>query len=232
MYPQFIKLTFAARMNFSKSIWFLIKKDLLIEWRQRYAFNGIILYLASVVFLIYVSFMELKPEMWLTLFWIVMLFTSVNAVAKSFLQEGRARWLYYYSIASPYAIIVAKMIYNLSLMLILCIIGLIIYSVVLGNPLLHPYYFLLVVILGSFSFSLTFTLMSALASKAGNSAMIMPILSFPIVVPILLLLVKLSREALYGGILEWPLKDFALLISLDAVMLVMAMLLFPFLWRD
>lgn len=219
-------------MDFLKSVWYLIKKDLLIEWRQRYAFNGIILYLASVVFLIYISFIELNPEMWLTLFWIVMLFTSVNAVAKSFLQEGRARWLYYYSIASPYSIIAAKMIYNLSLMLVLCIIGLLIYSLVLGNPLIHPYYFLLVVIVGSFSFSLTFTLMSALASKAGNSAMIMPILSFPIIVPVLLLLVKLSREALYGGFLEWPIKDFFLLISLDSVMLVMAMLLFPYLWKD
>ena len=219
-------------MTFNKSVWFLIKKDLLIEWRQRYAFNGIILYLSSVVFLIYISFIELKPEVWLTLFWIVMLFASVNAVTKSFMQEGRARWLYYYSIANPLAIIVAKIIYNLSLMLILCLIGLCIYSMILGNPLLHPLYFILVVILGSFSFSLTFTLMSALAAKAGNSAMIMPILSFPIVVPILLLLVKLSREAIYGGILEWPLKDFALLVSLDAVMLVLAMLLFPFLWRD
>ncbi|MEI7802748.1 MAG: heme exporter protein CcmB [Bacteroidota bacterium] len=219
-------------MTFSKAVWFLIKKDVLIEWRQRYAFNGIILYLASVVFLIYISFIELKPDMWLTLFWIVMLFTSVNAVAKSFLQEGRARWLYYYSIASPHSVIVAKMIYNLSLMLLLCIVGLGIYSVVLGNPVVHPVYFILVVIAGSISFSLTFTLMSALASKAGNSAMIMPVLSFPIVVPVLLLLVKLSREALYGGVLELPLKDFALLVSLDAVLLVMAMLLFPFLWRD
>lgn len=219
-------------MDFFKSVWYLIKKDLLIEWRQRYAFNGIILYLASVVFLIYISFIELNPEMWLTLFWIVMLFTSVNAVAKSFLQEGRARWLYYYSIASPYSIIAAKMIYNLSLMLVLCIIGLLIYSLVLDNPLIHPYYFLLVVIIGSFSFSLTFTLMSALASKAGNSAMIMPILSFPIIIPVILLLVKLSREALYGGFLEWPIKDFSLLISLNSVMLVMSMLLFPYLWKD
>ncbi len=219
-------------MTFTKSVWSLIKKDLLIEWRQRYAFNGVLLYLASVVFLIYVSFMELNPEMWLTLFWIVMLFTSVNAVAKSFLQEGRTRWLYYYSIASPVAIITAKIIYNLSLMLILCFIGLLIYGLVLGNPLLHPGYFVAVVILGSISFSLTFTLMSALASKAGNSSMIMPILSFPIIVPVLLLLVKLSRESIYGGVVQWLVKDFMLLLSLDAVMFVLAILLFPFLWRD
>lgn len=219
-------------MTFTKSVWSLIKKDLLIEWRQRYAFNGILLYLASVVFLIYISFMELKAEMWLTLFWIVMLFTAVNAVAKSFLQEGRARWLYYYSITSPVIVITAKMIYNLSLMLVLSFIGFLLYSLVLGNPLFHSYYFLLIVISGSISFALTFTLMSAVASKAGNSSMIMPILSFPIVVPVLLLLVKLSREAIYGGIVEWPVKDFILLLSLDAVMLVLAMLLFPFLWRD
>ncbi len=215
-----------------KDILLLIKKDVLIEWRQRYAFNGIILYLASVIFLIYISFIELKPELWITLFWIVLLFTAVNAVAKSFLQEGRSRWLYYYSIASPQSVILSKIIYNLSLMIILCVIGFILYSLVLGNPLQHPIYFLLIVLIGSFSFSITFTLMSALASKAGNSAMIMPILSFPIIVPMLLLLIKLSLESVYGGTLEWQYKDFALLISLVGVMIVMSVLLFPFLWKD
>ena len=213
-------------------IWKLIKKDLLIEWRQRYAFNGILLYLLSVVFLIYISFIELKPELWLTLFWIVMLFTSVNAVAKSFLQEGRGRWLYYYSIASPIAVITAKMIYNLVLMLLLAACGIFFYSLVLGYPLQHFQYFLLIVFLGSISFSLTFTLMSSLAAKAGNSSMLMPVLSFPIVVPVLLLLVKLSREALYEGALTIPYKDLILLASLDVVILLLAMLLFPFLWRD
>ena len=213
-------------------IWKLIKKDLLIEWRQRYAFNGILLYLLSVVFLIYISFIELKPELWLTLFWIVMLFTSVNAVAKSFLQERRGRWLYYYSIASPIAVITAKMIYNLVLMLLLAACGIFFYSLVLGYPLQHFQYFLLIVFLGSISFSLTFTLMSSLAAKAGNSSMLMPVLSFPIVVPVLLLLVKLSREALYEGALTIPYKDLILLASLDVVILLLAMLLFPFLWRD
>ncbi len=213
-------------------IWKLIQKDLLIEWRQRYAFNGILLYLASVVFLIYISFIELKPEMWVMLYWIIMLFTAVNAVVKSFLQEGRARWIYYYSIASPLSVIISKMIYNTILMLLMGLLGTIIYSLLLGNPLLHPFYFLIIVLLGSISFSFTFTLMSAVASKAGNSAMLMPVLSFPVIIPVLLLLVKLSNESLYGTSVEFPLKDFVLLIALDAVMLVLGMLLFPFLWRE
>ncbi|HAP01548.1 MAG TPA: ABC transporter permease [Bacteroidetes bacterium] len=213
-------------------IWKLIQKDLLIEWRQRYAFNGILLYLASVVFLIYISFIELKPEMWVMLYWIIMLFTAVNAVVKSFLQEGRARWIYYYSIASPLSVIISKMIYNTILMLLMGLLGTIIYSLLLDNPLLHPFYFLIIVLLGSISFSFTFTLMSAVASKAGNSAMLMPVLSFPVIIPVLLLLVKLSNESLYGTSVEFPLKDFVLLIALDAVMLVLGMLLFPFLWRE
>src|SRR5580698_7367229 len=130
-------------MVLTKEIIALIKKELLLEWRQKYAFNGILLYLFSTIFVVYISVYEVSPVLWIALYWIIMLFASVNAVAKSFLQEGRGRMLYLYTLASPQAVILSKMIYNAALMLFLAVAGLIMYSIVIGNPIVHPAHFML-----------------------------------------------------------------------------------------
>ena len=105
----------------------LIRKELILEWRQRYAINGIILYLASTVFICYTSF-NLKlglvdPIIWNALFWIIILFTAVNAVAKSFLQESYGRSLYYFSLVRPESFIISKIVYYSGLLLVMSTLG-------------------------------------------------------------------------------------------------------------
>ena len=93
-----------------KHIWILLKKDFLLEWRQKYSLYGLLLYLVSAVFTI--NMLQEKPEAetWSSLFWIILLFVSVNAVAKSFLQESKNRNIYYYTIHNPRDIIISKLI--------------------------------------------------------------------------------------------------------------------------
>lgn len=210
----------------------LILKDVTLEWRQRYAFSGIMLYLAVTIFLVYISFVEMDPVVWVTMFWIILLFTAVNAVAKSFMQESSGRQLYYYSIAHPRAVILAKLIYNSGMMLLLATMGMLLYTMVNKSPISQIPYFVMVVLLGSVSFGLAFTMMSAIASKANQSVALMAILSLPFIIPVLLLLIKLTQTALLNHVEFFPLQDFVLLFSLDVIMVVMAVLLFPYLWRE
>ncbi len=210
----------------------LILKDITLEWRQRYAFSGIMLYLAVTIFLVYISFIEMDPVVWVTMFWIILLFTAVNAVAKSFMQESSGRQLYYYSIAHPRAVILAKLIYNSGMMLLLATMGMLLYTMVNKSPISQIPYFVMVVLLGSVSFGLAFTMMSAIASKANQSVALMAILSLPFIIPVLLLLIKLTQTALLNHVEFFPLQDFVLLFSLDVIMVVMAVLLFPYLWRE
>src|SRR5688500_1827509 len=98
----------------------LISKELTLELRQKYVLNGILLYVISTVFISYLSFKRVSdPPTWNALFWIIMLFASVNAVSKSFIQESKGRQLYLYTLASPQAIILSKIIYNMLLMIAL-----------------------------------------------------------------------------------------------------------------
>src|SRR5918995_2115586 len=102
----------------------LVRKDLLLEIRQQYTFYGILLYVASTVFVLYLAMDQPEEKIWNGLFWMIQLFICVNAVAKSFLQESRGRMLYFYSIASPVEFIIAKMLYNLLLMVLMSLISL------------------------------------------------------------------------------------------------------------
>lgn len=227
-------------MKLFDQTWELFKKEVVLEWRSKYAFNGVLLYVVSTVFICYISF-TLTPGfdksagykiVWNVLFWVIILFASVNAIAKSFMQESKSRLLYYYSIASPHAIILSKTIYNILLMSLLSVLALIVYSVFFTNTIGDPLFYFLIVVLGSVSFSTVFTMISAIASKAGNNGTLMAILSFPVIIPVILVLIRLSKNAMDGLERSLSYGDIGVLCAINAIVIATALLLFPYLWRD
>jgi heme exporter protein B len=214
----------------------LIEKEIRLEWRQRYALNGMILYIVSTVFVCYMSFAlkskGMEPITWNTLFWIILLFTAVNSITKSFTQERAGRQLYYYTLASPQGIILSKIIYNIVLLLALSLIGLFIYIIFLGNPVQNLLMYLTAVVLGAIGFSSTLTMVAGIASKAENTSTLMAVLSFPIILPMLSMLIRLSKNAMDG--LEWNTSydEILILLAIDAIVITISYLLFPFLWRS
>jgi len=220
-------------LSTSKKIFALFRKDLLLELRQQYSFYGILLYIASTIFVLYLAMQQPEAEVWNGLFWMIQLFICINAVAKSFLQESKGRMLYFYSIASPSEYIISKLIYNLLLMLLMSLVSLILFFSIMGDPTINPFQFIGITILGGLGLSLVFTLLAAIASKAQQQASLMAILGFPIIIPQLLLLMKVSKAA-FGEVFEEKafLQSILLLGALDVLVVVLAIILFPFLWKD
>lgn len=205
----------------------------MLEWRSKYALNGILLYVVSTVFVCYLAFRQVSSaQTWNALFWIIMLFASVNAITKSFIQESRARQLYYYTIASPKAIIISKIIYNIFLMILLSLIALGFYSLVFNNPMGDPMFYLLSVLLGSISFASIFTMISGIASKASNGGGLMAILSFPLVIPLLVVLIKFSKNAMDGLDRSVSYDEIGVILAINVIVVTTSLLLFPYLWRD
>lgn len=210
----------------------LLKKDILLEVRQQYSFYGILLYIGSTIFVLYLAVEEPEPKVWNSLFWIIQLFISINAVAKSFLQESRGRMLYFYSIASPRDFVLAKLIFNSLLMLLMSLLSLFLFALFLGgNPIQKVGPFIGIVLLGGWSLSMVFTFLAAIAAKAQQNAAIMAILGFPIIIPQLLLLMRLSNAA-FNPVLTISIDAVLLLIALDIMVVLLAVILFPFLWKD
>ncbi|UBM60124.1 heme exporter protein CcmB [Marinilongibacter aquaticus] len=219
-----------------KEVLALLSKEITLEWRNKYAFNGMVLYLVSTVFICYLSFRiksnSLSPLVWNTLFWIILLFTAINALTKSFSQESKGRNIYYYTLCSPETIIVSKLIYNLLLMVFLAFSGLGIYLLFLENPVQDMPLFLLSVFLGAVGFAATLTLVSGIASKADNPSALMALLSFPIIIPMLLMLIRLSKNAMDGLAFSVSQDEILTLLGLDGIVLALSYILFPFLWRS
>lgn len=219
--------------RFIQQIIFLIEKEIRLEWRQKYAFNGLLLYVGATVFICYLSFHEiLDIPVWNALFWIIQLFAGVNAIAKSFLQESRGRTLYYYIVADPRAIILSKIIYNFLLMMLLSVFNLLFYSILIGNPIVDMPLFILSMLLGSMGLSSVLSMVSAIASRAGHSAALMPILSFPVLLPLLMTTIRLSKNSIDG--LAWAVSQplVIILAALNVMVAAMGFLLFPYLWKE
>ncbi|GAB3981901.1 heme exporter protein CcmB [Spirosoma terrae] len=214
----------------------LMRKEFLLEWRQRYALNGMLLYIVGAVVVCYLSFNarrgQLTPIVWNTLFWIIQLFTAINAIAKSFVQERAGRQLYYYTLASPQQIILSKILYNILLMLVLALLGFVVYAFVMGNPVNDMWLYVVTLLLGSVGFASSLTLVSGIASKAENSATLMAVLSFPIILPLLLMLIKLSKNAIDGLDRSTSWDEVGIVLAVDAIVVTLSWLLFPFLWRS
>lgn len=219
-------------MQFFREVGTLLLRDLRLEWRNRYALGGVLLYVLSTVVIVYTAVTRLQPMTWNALFWVIFLFAAMNAVVKSFVRENSRRHLYYYTLVDPAALLLAKTIYNAVFLFGLGLLTWLLLSLLSINPIRDSALFLYALGLGALGLSVILTFVSSIAAKAGNNTTLMAILGFPLVIPTLLLLIRISARSI--GLLEGDQLsgDFTLLIAIDLLMLGLGLVLFPAVWRD
>ncbi len=201
--------------------------------------GGIALYVLSSVMVIYFSLnyndslKQLSPTIWSIFFWLIILFSSINAIANGFFREAEGRSYYYYYIASPQAIILSKMLYNFIFTLLLISFAYLVFALMIGSPVVNTPLFFATALLGGTGYSFLFTLMGAIASRAGNNATLIAVLGFPIIIPLLIFITRLTAASI-GNVefTEGALKNLALLGGFDLMQLLLAYILFPYIWRD
>jgi len=214
----------------------LLKKELTLELRKKSVIAGIGLYLFSLTFICYITFAlrqnTINAATWSALFWLVILFSVVNSLAKSFIGEKKGLAIYYYSLASPQAIILSKIIYNTLLALILSLAGLLLFTLLIGNPIQDLKLFLVTLVLTGIGFSSSLSLISGIASKANNSNILMAVLSFPVLVSILLMAIRITKNALDGIDIAASYDELLNLLAINCIATALAYLLFPYIWRS
>jgi heme exporter protein B len=214
----------------------LIKKEFKLELRRKAVISGITLYLFSLVFICYITFSlrqnSISPATWSALFWLVILFSVVNSVAKSFIGERRGIFIYYYTMASPQAIILSKIIYNTILCLLLSLAGYLLFSLFMQHVITDHLLFLVTLVLTSFGFSSSLSLISGIASKTNNSNILMAVLSFPVVIAVLLMAIKITKNAVDGIERAASTDELLNLLAINCILTALAYLLFPYIWRS
>lgn len=214
----------------------LIQKEFTLELRRNAVISGIGLYLFSLIFICYLTFSlrqnSINEATWSALFWLALLFSVINSVAKSFIGEKKGLFVYYYSLASPQAIILSKIIYNTILCLVLSIVAYLLFSTFIGNPVKDTGLFVLTLFLTSVGFSSALSLISGIASKANNSNILMAVLSFPVIIALLLMAIKITKNILDGLERSASTDELLNLIAINSILTVLAYILFPYIWRS
>jgi heme exporter protein B len=208
----------------------------MLELRRKSVISGISLYLFSLIFICYITFSlkenSISAATWSALFWLVILFSVVNSVAKSFIGEKRGVFIYYYSVVNAQAIILSKIIYNSLLCLLLSFAGYLLFSLFIQNPVQDQLLFIATLFLTSLGFSSSLSLISGIASKANNSNILMAVLSFPVLISILLMAIKITKNALDGIDRAASFDELLNLAAINCISAVLAYLLFPYIWRS
>ena len=216
-------------------IFAILYKDFKIEINQSHLFFSVGLYVISSIYIIYISYQPtgiLSLEHWVSIFWVIILFSSISAVSKSFFQESGNRNYYYYYVLSPDELIFSKLIYNFLFIVFVTFLTFIIFSFLLGNFIYSFSFFVSLLFVGALSISNCLTLISAIGHQVKNNSILISVLSFPVIIPILLLLIRLSKIS--SSEFSWNLiqDDFYLLILLNIILVAMTKILFSYLWRN
>jgi len=194
--------------------------------------GGIFLFAATVVFLIFKSFNNISPREWTILIWIVMLFAGLNAVVKSFLQEKKETYMYYYTLFDPTDLIIAKLLYNFIFLCSIFVIILLFMGLFTSYPVKDQSLFFTGSLLGIFGISVVFTFVSVISASDNSNATLMSILALPLILPILLLLLKVSAVSVRLLNDSAVGDDIWLLFGVDSILFGAMLILFPALWRS
>ncbi len=214
----------------------LFKKDFSSELRTRYAVNALAMFIIVAISVILFSVGNERISDSLTggLFWVVIFFTAMSGLSRAFVsEEERGTSLTLQLIASPTTVFTGKLIFNLILVFCMNTVIALLYSAlfdafVLRNFVLFLYSF----ILGNIGLAVSATIIAAIISKAGAKGTLYPVLSFPILLPLILTSVKLTLFAIDGTSFEKAKFELAIIVSYDVIMTTASYMLFDFIWKD
>jgi heme exporter protein B len=153
-------------------------------------------------------------------------------VGKGFIGVSRGRWIYLNQLASPYQLVLSKIVYHWMLMLVFCLGNLLVFSGLMGYPIEHGWIYMAALLLTGMGIATIYTMISAIASKTPHPGVIAPVLSLPVILPLILVGMQASQKALNPVLVSSASKDLLLLLALNFLVLVLSGILFTPLWRD
>jgi heme exporter protein B len=171
-------------------------------------------------------------KIWNSLFWITLIFCTLQAISKSFLTVSRSRWIYWNQLSSPGQILWSKIIYGWLTMVALTLVNLILFGFFMGMPVIHMFAYVKILILVTGGISTIFTFIGAIASKANQAGFLAPVLSLPVILPLILLGIKASNKVFNPILVSSVNKDILMLTALDGLILVLSGILFSALWKE
>ncbi len=214
----------------------LFKKDFSSEIRTRYAINSLAMFIIVAISVILFSIGQerISKELTAGLFWVVIFFTAMSGLARAFVsEEERGTTLTLQLIASPTTVFTGKLIFNVILVFAMNTVIAVLYAGLFEAFAVKNFaLFLLSFILGNIGLAISSTIIAAIIAKAGAKGTLYPVLSFPILLPLILTSVQLTLFAFDGTTFEKSVFELAIVVSYDVIMLTASYMLFDFIWKE
>jgi heme exporter protein B len=158
----------------------------------------------------------------------------MTGLSKSFVsEEERGTSLYLKLTVGSSAIYFGKLVFNILLSISLNLVAVILFFMFIGNiSVPSPTIFILSVLMGSIAIATSTTIISALIAKANSKNALFPVLSFPIILPVIILGIQTTVMSFEGADFEKAQNDFQLLFSYSGLMALASYYLFDFVWKE
>lgn len=214
----------------------VLAKDIRSELRTRYAIGAIVMF--AVITVIAVGFslggIPLDLNLQGILFWLVIYFASVAGLGQSFIKEEESRTSLALRIyAPPLSVFCGKLLFNLLLLIALEIVLVPLFTMLIGLDIRQFPLFMSVLAMGTIGLACSTTIVAAIIAKASIKGVLFAVLSFPLILPVLIMAIKGTQKALSVGLgFGAAIGELQVLVSYAAIMLIAGFLLFEFVWND
>jgi heme exporter protein B len=213
----------------------VMMKDLRSEFRTRYAISAISLFVLVTITMIVFSFRgeiinstEASGLLWITFF-----FGSMMGLSKTFVSEEERQTSLFLKMCLPNtAVYFGKLLFNIILAISINLLASLLFYLFIGLSISNVFIFLLIILLGGLGIGSSSTIISAIISKADSKGAIFPILSFPVLLPLIIIGIESTTLSLSGSVLSDITGNLLLLLSYSGILIPISFILFDFVWED
>ena len=222
----------SSTVKFVRAVGAIAWKDLTAEYRSRELFSAMLVFSLLVILIFNFALeLDIKTRQSVTagVLWVTFAFAGTLGLNRSMAVEKDRGCLDGLLLApvDRAAIYFGKVISNLAFMLIVEAVVLPVYSFLYSVNLFNPG-LLMVILLGSIGYIAVGTLLASMAVQTRTRDVLLPILLFPVAVPVLIAAVKASGGYLNGDEFSMILPWINLLIVYDIIFVAIAFMVFDF----
>ncbi len=222
-------------MDKIKGIWAVFGKDLKTEFRSRYVINTVFAFVGASLLLILFSLRaeQLAPTPQSGVVWIVILFAALSSLSRSFVAEtDRLTYDLLRLHGEASEVFLGKLTFNFFFTLFVNLVTFGFYIFLLDIPVSNFGALLLTLVLGTAGLSGVATMLAAIVSQADRKGAIFSVLSIPLFFPLLLVLIRTTRAALFEGTGGTFLNDLMALVGYAGVTITAGILLFDYILEE
>ncbi|HET7153088.1 MAG TPA: heme exporter protein CcmB [Candidatus Kapabacteria bacterium] len=211
-------------------------KDANSEVKTRYALNALGMFVVTTIaIMLFATAGEtLSTGTLAGVLWIVIFFSAMAGLGRSFVsEEERGTAMFLRLLAPSGAVFSGKLLFNILLLLALNAGVTVLFLLVMNVAVKTVSLFLLTLVAGSLGLASASTVVAAIIARARAKNALYPVLAFPLLVPLVVLVVDATRMSFDGlPLIGEGGRDVIIIAAYTAAVIGVSSILFDVIWKE